>query len=117
MPLCCASEPPIDNIDVDLEDKRVCLGTIPLLFPMYLIQVRDILEMTEVRPMQELREIGKVKEYAPGMKVIFVSHQWVGNGHPDPNFEQMQVLIDALKNISEGKLRVETLGFFEKNKP
>ena len=29
----------------------------------------------------------------------FVSHQWVSRSHPDPNFEQMQVLKDAISHL------------------
>ena len=30
---------------------------------------------------------------------VFVSHQWVAKQHPDPNFEQMPVLQDALRHL------------------
>ena len=30
-------------------------------------------------------------------KALFVSHQWVGKRHPDPEFTQFSVLQDALK--------------------
>ncbi len=30
-------------------------------------------------------------------RAAFVSHQWVGGSHPDPEFKQMQVLKDTLR--------------------
>ena len=30
---------------------------------------------------------------------IFVSHQWVGNMHPDPESKQLRVLQDALTRM------------------
>ena len=30
-------------------------------------------------------------------KAAFISHQWVGESHPDPEFRQMSVLQDALR--------------------
>ena len=35
-------------------------------------------------------------------RAMFVSHQWVTSQHPDPNFEQLQVLQEALKNMLSG---------------
>jgi hypothetical protein len=32
-------------------------------------------------------------------KALFVSHQWVGKRHPDPEFTQFSVLQDALKHM------------------
>ena len=32
---------------------------------------------------------------------IFVSHQWVGNMHPDPESKQLRVLQDALTRMLE----------------
>jgi len=35
-------------------------------------------------------------------RAMFVSHQWVTSKHPDPNFEQLQVLQETLKNMLSG---------------
>ena len=32
-------------------------------------------------------------------QAAFVSHQWVGRNHPDPEFKQMRVLQDALRHV------------------
>ena len=32
---------------------------------------------------------------------MFVSHQWAGSAHPDPDMEQFSVLQDALRSIMQ----------------
>ena len=34
-------------------------------------------------------------------RAAFVSHQWIGGAHPDPEFKQMQVLKDSLRSSHE----------------
>lgn len=74
-----------------------------LLFPMYTVPVAALLEMVEVKPHEELLSNGVVVEHdesngSPG-HVAFVSHQWVGKGHPDPNFEQFTVLQEVFRDL------------------
>ena len=47
-----------------------------------------------------LKAKGLIVEYEPSLgQAAFASHQWVGHGHPDPEFEQMQVLQDVFKDL------------------
>ena len=41
-------------------------------------------------PHQEMQERGLLETYSPDKegKILFISHQWLGFGHPDPEFEQ-----------------------------
>ncbi|CAE8595481.1 unnamed protein product [Polarella glacialis] len=39
-------------------------------------------------------------------KAIFVSHQWLGSTSPDPDFSQLQVLQEALRNVMSGKVQI-----------
>ncbi|CAE7945096.1 mask-1 [Symbiodinium necroappetens] len=39
-------------------------------------------------------------------RAIFVSHQWLGQDHPDPEFKQTRVLQEALQNLLSGASRV-----------
>ncbi|CAE7584650.1 ankrd52 [Symbiodinium natans] len=39
-------------------------------------------------------------------RALFVSHEWLGKSHPDPDSRQLKVLQDALKNIMSGRSRV-----------
>ena len=60
----------------------------------------ELLKMTEIQPHEVLKAKGVVVEFEQTMgKAAFVSHQWVGHHHPDPEFKQMRVLQEALKNI------------------
>jgi hypothetical protein len=42
--------------------------------------------------------------------VLFVSHQWLGIDHPDPNMDQLKVLQAALKNLFDRKVEVVRTG-------
>lgn len=37
---------------------------------------------------------------------MFVSHQWLSNGNPDPAFEQLQVLQTAMRDLLSGAIQV-----------
>jgi hypothetical protein len=38
----------------------------------------------------------------PGMRVIFVSHQWLGGVHPDPEGRHAAVLRSTLQGVMDG---------------
>jgi len=70
--------------------------------------VKIALELHELRPHDDLLKAGKLKEWQPGMLMIFVSHQWRGRKHPDPGMKQFHVLQGCLRNIIAGKCMVES---------
>lgn len=39
---------------------------------------------------------------------MFVSHQWISECHPDPHYQQLKVLKDALRNVLSGACRIST---------
>jgi len=71
-------------------------------FPMYVMSVKDALELTEMRHHQELLRDGKIIRRTSGMIIIFVSHQWLGFTHPDRNMKQFRVFQQALRNLISG---------------
>lgn len=67
---------------------------------MYAVPFDTFMNMTSVRPHQHLLEDGELVAFTPDMgKVLFVSHQWVDDTFPDPEFKQLSVLQEALQNI------------------
>ena len=46
-------------------------------------------------------------KWQPGMFVTFISHQWLGSSHPDPQGQQCAVLRAALQGMIDGTLKVE----------
>ena len=61
------------------------------------------MSMQDLRPHEELLADDLLEEFHESKgNVMFVSHQWAGLDHPDPNFEQFKVLQDALKNAKVG---------------
>jgi len=69
---------------------------------MFVMSVKDALELVELRHHQFHVRFGTVVEHQPGMVVIFVTHQWAGKTHPDQDMEQFRVLQQALRNLIEG---------------
>ena len=47
---------------------------------------------------------GLLHQWRPGMSVIFVSHQWLGTGHPDPEGRHAATLRATLQGILDGTL-------------
>ncbi|CAE7185533.1 unnamed protein product [Symbiodinium necroappetens] len=54
-----------------------------------------------------LMDQGLLHEWHPGMFVVFISHQWIGAGHPDPSGSQTAVLRGAFSSFIDGSLQVE----------
>jgi len=78
------------------------------LYPMYLIRVSDFLEMKGIpEPHHVLKRRGLLHIWQPGMFCLFISHQWLGREHPDPEGEHMAVLREVLGKIVKGSLSVE----------
>ena len=63
----------------------------PMNFPMYTVPLEDLLQMTDIQPHEVLRARDVLVEFHESRgNGLFVSHQWVGAGHPDPDFKQLQ---------------------------
>ncbi|CAE7753061.1 unnamed protein product [Symbiodinium sp. CCMP2456] len=70
------------------------------LFPMYTVPLKEILQMTVMEPHETLKERGELISFEKGMgSAAFISHQWVGDNSPDPDFRQMSVLKDAIRSL------------------
>lgn len=78
--------------------KRGDEETMKMSYPMYTVAAEVLLKMDRLRPHERLMEQGMLVEFKKGMgNAAFVSHQWVGGEHPDPEFKQFQVLQEALR--------------------
>ncbi|CAE7274343.1 unnamed protein product [Symbiodinium natans] len=87
--------------------KHPTINSGDTMFAMYTIPALAFLQLTEVKMHEELEEAGLLREFDETMgKAMFVSHQWLSVQHPDPSFEQLKVLQDALRNIASGSSRV-----------
>ena len=74
-----------------------------MLFPMYTVALDVVLRMTKISPHEELKDEGKLINFHSTLgKALFVSHQWVGIRHPDPEFKQFKVLQEALQYARAG---------------
>ena len=73
------------------------------LFAMYVVPVEDLMLMTEIKAHEDLLQEGALVEFDDSKgNAMFVSHQWAGVDHPDPELAQFRVLQQALKNAMKG---------------
>eukprot|EP00435_Cladocopium_sp_Y103_P069441 s274_g33.t1 len=93
-----------------------------LSFPMYVVSLKLLMTMTVVECHEELLRKGQLQRYRPGMgRTLFVSHQWAGRDHPDPEFAQFRdaslqgpcgsaewVLQSALQHLADGSVKPST---------
>ncbi|CAE7467023.1 unnamed protein product, partial [Symbiodinium necroappetens] len=71
-----------------------------MLFPMYTVTADVLLSMTKVEPHEKLKAWGKLVDFDVGLgKAAFVSHQWLTQRHPDPDFKQMRTLQEAVTRM------------------
>jgi len=71
---------------------------------MYTVSATEMLQMAEVKPHETLLSDGALTIFkACKGKAMFVSHQWIGNHHPDPEAKQFRILQNSLTNILAGK--------------
>ncbi|CAE7520652.1 unnamed protein product [Symbiodinium natans] len=85
---------------------------------MHVVKVSDFLDMKGVlEPHHALLRKGLLHRWTPGMSVIFVSHQWLSSGHPDPQGRHAAVLRSTLQGVLDGSLQVEMDVAYDANVP
>ena len=71
------------------------------------VLLKEVLQMAVLMSFEQMRESNSLTVFDEKLgKAIFVSHQWVGNSHPDPNHAQWRVFQEAMQNILLGVTRV-----------
>ena len=76
-------------------------------FPMYTVPIEHVLKMTELHPYEDMQKKRRLVVFEEKLgKAMFVSHQWAGHHHPDPDLQQWRVLQEALRNIFSGVSKV-----------
>jgi len=75
---------------------------------MFVISTDDFLDLSEMRPHQELLAERLVQAYQPVSTdpVTFVSHEWSGLQHPDPKKKQLLALQEALRGFRNASLKL-----------
>ena len=73
---------------------------------MYLMPMRNMLAMEKMTTHQELLRQGKLGEYTSDLegRPVFISHQWLGHKHPDPNNEQLTVLQRVVTRLMQRQI-------------
>lgn len=87
-------------------DEPLPLG---MQYPMYVVRVAAFLEMTEAKAHQELKAKNLVTKYrkTDNSIAVFVSHQWCGRCHADPQFRQLSVLQKVFRRAMVGTLHID----------
>eukprot|EP00438_Fugacium_kawagutii_P006767 Skav201392 [mRNA] locus=scaffold296:174361:176130:+ [translate_table: standard] len=76
-------------------------------FPMFTMLLSSFLQMTKLQKHEDLIDSGALCQFDESMgRAMFVSHQWICRGHPDPSFQQLEVLQTALKGLLAGRTHV-----------
>ena len=84
--------------------KELDRGAMRRKYPMYVIPVRKVLEMTEIKRHEEVSDI--LVEWKPGMAdVLFVAHSWKRWQVPDPDNVKLDLLKNILGKIVAGKTK------------
>jgi len=76
-----------------------------LKFPMYVIKVEELMKLKFMVKHEVLKSQGKLCKVPRNGVVHFISHQWIGNTHPDPRGVQLRRLQDVLAQALLGKTR------------
>ena len=99
------------------------------LFPFYLIPLDSLLERAcefeketsesyKMESYQDLMDVGLLRRWETikdNDTIIFVSHEWCGWSHPDPQGVQLNVLLEVLQNLKTGKIKgVNMCGFYSR---
>ena len=104
---CTYSQPAGDDDFVvrRLAGRRPSFHVRDMSFPMWVLPVSALMSMEgPPKHHQELLKRGDLIEWQPGMKVTFVSHQWLSSKHPDPKGLQLSVLLGFIKNLMTKKV-------------
>ena len=73
-----------------------------MAYKMHVVAIADLLKMETIECHQVLVRKGIAKVWEPGMKTFFISHQWLGGEHPDPEGQQFDVMKQVFQNFADG---------------
>jgi hypothetical protein len=74
---------------------------------MCAVPVDVVLGLSAFEPHQQMLKATQLVEVTPGINIIFVSHQWLGHQHPDPDGNQLDCLQRVLRRLANGEVDVE----------
>ena len=76
---------------------------------MWVVSMSELEKMrAPMEPHEQLLQSGLVILHESTFHTIFVSHQWLGRHHPDPEGKQLEVLQHAVCGFISGALLKET---------
>ena len=77
-----------------------------MLYPMHVMRVSAFIERykdgRKLEAHQQLVHEGAVVEWDGSADVVFISHEWVGHSHCDPEGEQTRQLVATLEKMLDG---------------
>ena len=78
---------------------------------MYLLPMQNVLNLDHLHPHRKMLRDDRLVLFAKEFigEAVFVSHEWLGFDHADPNGEQLSVLQRILTRLMDGQVqKVET---------
>ncbi|CAE7273959.1 Trpa1 [Symbiodinium sp. CCMP2592] len=112
MPSCIFGKPRRTPLEIHGRSLPDDADAVPMLFPMYTVVADVLLKMTKVESHEKLKARGQLVVFSADLgSAVFVSHQWLSKGHPDPDFKQMRTLQGAVRQIlkSTGSISLDLL--------
>ncbi len=99
-----SKSPPSTYPVLSPEPVRTSQPVAPLLYPMHLLSLENLMELTTLLPHQDLKDAGKLGMFDSELsgRVLFISHQWLGYKHADPAGEQLTALQRLLTRLMRG---------------
>eukprot|EP00928_Gymnodinium_smaydae_P095841 TRINITY_DN8323_c0_g5_i1.p1 TRINITY_DN8323_c0_g5~~TRINITY_DN8323_c0_g5_i1.p1 ORF type:complete len:539 (-),score=79.80 TRINITY_DN8323_c0_g5_i1:171-1787(-) len=96
-----------DAVDAHGEDWKKAVEGISFIemeFPMYVMTMETFLSLDVMQPYAELKARGLVFPWKPEHGAVnFLSHEWLGFGHPDPDGVQLRCMQEVLRAVIRGE--------------
>ena len=80
---------------------------------MWLLPLHELVGLAKLESHEELMKHGKLAQWDPSMRYVFViSHQWLGNTHPDPTSKHLRTLQELFLHFMNGDQCAHTVPDF-----
>ena len=96
------------------DNRRSSLRNLETIYPMHVALIQALVELDGIETHQEMLQRGLVRAWIHAMsgRIIFISHEWLGWNHADPNGEQFQALKRILQRLMRGEVpKVESFWY------
>lgn len=82
----------------------------PIFYPMFVFSYEKLQQFVRWEPHQKFLADNVIVQWQVEMlgRVIFVSHEWLGYAHPDPENQQLRSLQGVVRHLASGSVHVDS---------